>query len=86
MIENIEDPWMVQGGPAFPCADREGSHYKGMSLRDYFAAKAIQGMLAGNVPFADVGYEPKVKATIMEHQAIAAYKMADAMLKASEEK
>jgi len=29
------------GGPAFPSADNPG-----MSLRDYFAAKAMQGMLA----------------------------------------
>jgi hypothetical protein len=38
------------GGPAFPVAD-----YKhGMTLRDYFAAKALQGMLANAGP-----YDPK---------------------------
>ncbi len=49
MNEQIED-----GGPAFPRiidsrVDREVTTHDGsdgMSLRDYFAAKAIQGMLA----------------------------------------
>ena len=41
------------GGPAFPhsVADASGSirtHWYGMTLRDYFAAKAMQGMLAEN--------------------------------------
>ena len=38
MIVTIE---VEDGGPAFPSADNSG-----MSLRDYFAAKAMQGMLA----------------------------------------
>jgi DNA-directed RNA polymerase alpha subunit len=38
MIVTIE---VEDGGPAFPSADNPG-----MSLRDYFAAKAMQGMLA----------------------------------------
>lgn len=65
------------GGPAFP-----GLHpskectYKdsGMTLRDYFAAKALQGMAADLVTFE---YEPE----FAKH----AYEMADAMLKAREE-
>lgn len=51
------------GGPAFPVGS-----YAGMTLRDYFAAKALQGILAGhsdNTP--DVSAEW-------------AYKYADAML------
>ena len=38
------------GGPAFPLSDIEWTdarrHNNGMSLRDYFAAAALQGMLA----------------------------------------
>lgn len=37
------------GGPAFPCQvpdQFEGYLFDGMRLRDYFAAKAMQGILA----------------------------------------
>ena len=44
----------------------------GMSLRDYFAAKAMQGLLASEV------YAPR------EEFAESAYNMADAMMKARE--
>ena len=58
---------------AFPSPrdPKTGSDDKGMSLRDYFAAKALQGMLA----------EPSLKATPQEF-AERAYMVADAMLKA----
>ena len=61
------------GGPAFPqeFAMSPPSH-QGMSLRDYFAAKAMQGMLAAADPYSTdelCGY---------------AYAVADAMLKARE--
>jgi hypothetical protein len=60
------------GGPAFPTPRYErGDMYSlGMTLRDYFAAKAMQGMLAcpGSIRVDD--------------DANLAYKMADAMLKA----
>jgi hypothetical protein len=58
---------------AFPSPrdPKTGSDDKGMSLRDYFAAKALQGMLA----------EPSLKATPQEF-AQRAYMVADAMLKA----
>lgn len=62
------------GGPAFPTPRYErGDMYSlGMTLRDYFAAKAMQGMLAcpGLIRVDD--------------DAALAYKMADAMLKARE--
>jgi hypothetical protein len=77
------------GGPAFalaptastmkPNADGAGhivTHYgmeSGMSLRDYFAAAALQGMdLDGEFAY--------------QTYALDAYKMADAMLKAREAK
>lgn len=67
------------GGPAFPHSseDPDGqirTHWHGMTLRDYFAAKAMQAYLPialeRNAPSADF--------------SAAAYKMADAMLKARE--
>lgn len=59
------------GGPAFPF---DGTHaFTGMSLRDYFAAKAMQGVIAS-------AKEPLyIKPSIC---APWAYEMADAMLKA----
>ena len=72
------------GGPAFPvpiagCNDggvyntleQSGGKLGGMSLRDYFAAKAMQGMLAS--PHAN----PKAS---MMRCAMESYAMADAML------
>jgi hypothetical protein len=67
------------GGPAFPSpgvvlhsGNQQGA-YEGMTLRDYFAAKAMQGILAsGNLP----------KSVQYDELASVAYKMADAMLKA----
>ena len=57
------------GGPAFPSNhDNEyGYPAKGMTLRDYFAAKAMQGHCPSIPP---------------EHAAKRAYEYADAMLKA----
>jgi hypothetical protein len=56
------------GGPAFPY----GTAYAGMTLRDYFAAKAMQGICASG-PTADWSNT---------RIAVEAYEMADAMLKA----
>jgi hypothetical protein len=65
------------GGPAFPTATLAQKTEGGMTLRDYFAAKAMLGILAGNFP---------VTKTINADQLVAksAYIMADAMLKARE--
>ena len=54
--------------PAFPVVSEIMGHSSGMSLRDYFAAKAMQGFMS--VPGA---FQPKLDAQI-------AYEMADAML------
>jgi hypothetical protein len=55
--------------PAFPTL----GHASGMSLRDYFAAKAMQGVLAsGNLP----------KFTPDLDVAECSYRLADAMLEA----
>jgi hypothetical protein len=71
------------GGPAFPTMD-PNEHYRlmGMTLRDYFAAAALQGNLAGQS--IDVGYYEGKDA--WNKAAKDAYAVADAMLKAREGK
>ena len=68
--------------PAFPTSNWQktapmaSGYNEGMALRDYFAAKALQGMLAsGNLP------KTMPDADIAE----CSYNLADAMLKAREE-
>ena len=62
------------GGPAFPSTMTDDTlHVPGMTLRDYFAAKAMQGMFAADTS----------KSTISELKKVEiAYRMADAMLEA----
>jgi hypothetical protein len=57
------------GGPAFPVEQHDKD---GMTLRDYFAAKAMQGLLASDVNAARHIF------------AAQAYAMADAMLEVRE--
>jgi hypothetical protein len=67
------------GGPAFPTLFIEpnyGSGYAGMTMRDYFAAAALQGMMAQ--------FDPENE--LEHHIAKWSYKAADAMLKAREAK
>jgi hypothetical protein len=76
------------GGPAFPTArvningvdEQDGiqAFGAGMTLRDYFAAKALQGYMVGLKPAQDIG--PGMQDRIAEGM----YSMADAMLKARE--
>lgn len=84
------------GGPAFPVADFDHQVFQprdvpevrrllsGMTLRDYFAAKALVGILTmvaqGQHDTRD-GFDPPRK-TREEKLAADAYKLADAMLKA----
>jgi hypothetical protein len=66
------------GGPAFARPASEAHQHgiyspqDGMTLRDYFAAKAMQGMMVD------------VDQPLCDYIAKAAYEMADAMLKARE--
>ena len=68
------------GGPAFPCewdyinSTREAAN--GMTLRDYFAAKAMQGMATSPEHCRDGWAHSDI--------AIQAYALADAMLRARE--
>jgi len=55
------------GGPAFPQQTDITLAFDGMTLRDYFAAKAMQGLMQYAYTHAD--------------RASVAYKAADAMLK-----
>ena len=72
------------GGPAFPTEvwDNEGvpHHTEGMTLRDYFAAKAMQSTLADNAYVERTETASEWLAMV----AKASYEMADAMLKARE--
>jgi hypothetical protein len=62
------------GGPAFPqqagVAADGSTFFEGMHLRDYFAAKAMQGLMDAAMPMPEIAAE--------------AYAMADAMLRARE--
>lgn len=60
------------GGPAFPPVHDPHTHQSGMSLRDYFAAKVMQGFCADHT--RDQMGSGKLMARY-------AYEIADAMLK-----
>jgi hypothetical protein len=63
------------GGPAFPSHGSMGEvAHEGMTLRDYFAAKAMQGMVT----------DPSWQGGTCKTVASVAYEMANAMLKARE--
>jgi hypothetical protein len=72
----------MKNEPAFPQHDPIANEFhkkfgtdRGMTLRDYFAAKAMTGLLTAEI----VGEYSN------EHVAEIAYRIADAMLKAREE-
>lgn len=74
------------GGPAFPVIEPSDNQYStpsrwgGMTLRDYFAAKAMQGIIfdiSKNIPLGP-GPDDDVKD---EDIANLSYEIADAMLK-----
>lgn len=62
------------GGPAFP-TQTDFTYIHGATLRDYFAAKAMQGMLAACTGWSEDQQERLAKCS---------YSMADEMLKARE--
>jgi hypothetical protein len=63
------------GGPAFPVPLDAFDDREGMTLRDYFAAKVIQGI---------VSHDPTFSQKYVDLAAKDAYVYADAMLKARE--
>lgn len=78
------------GGPAFPTNYRHSANYPGMELRDYFAAKAMQGIVSsidGEANYQRLrGHATDAGLSVSEWIARDAYKQADAMLKAREAK
>lgn len=68
------------GGPAFPYHD---SYRAGMNLRDYFAAKAMQGIisLGSNYAYTE---EDMDSGTLADAIARYSYQVADTMLKERE--
>ncbi len=81
-MSNIKD-----GGPAFPSGlidpstpeDAVHSLHSGLSIRDYFAAKAMQGELACQNVNGGTWHD-------INKLAVHAYQIADAMLRAREAK
>ncbi len=67
------------GGPAFPQPFDDGQLMHGMTLRDYFAAKAMSAMFASGMVEAanQAGIDPLENEKAV---AFSAYKMADAMI------
>ena len=78
---NIND-----GGPAFPCEEQirykgevcDTKTFPGMTLRDWFAGKALAGLVAQ--------FEPRAFDWRFDDAARESYRFADAMLKAREAK
>ncbi len=60
--------------PAFPNDARAYSEARGMRLRDYFAAKAMQALLEG--------HNTVLSENVVKNISAAAYTVADAMLEA----
>ena len=67
----------MKNEPAFPTGTGVTPYKSGMTLRDYFAAKAMQGAIAHGLFNAD-----KTSLDYSEYIANIAYVYADAMLKA----
>jgi len=59
--------------PAFPQPNHPAEQGRGMTLRDYFAAKAMEGMLLKHV-ITEINSRQKI--------AAAAFRMADTMMEA----
>lgn len=78
MMQTIKD-----GGPAFP-ADPHA--VAGMTLRDYFAAKATQGLACSDMTLWPSGADESDFPTDALFMARTAYLIADAMLAAREVK
>ena len=55
------------GGYAFPSDAQKGYSYptKGMTLRDYFAAKAMQGLMDAAMPMSEIAKEAYIMANLM---------------------
>jgi len=74
-MDSIED-----GGAAFPHTeiflDNYGNH-RGLSMRDYFTAKAMQQLIYFS---STAKYDKDIRKSIYKNIALGSYEMADAML------
>jgi len=77
--------------PAFPTLvydEKSGmpnGHYEGITLRDYFAAKAMQAIISNSDTLREcINYAIKDNIESNDEVAFKAYAMADAMLKQRE--
>lgn len=68
------DPVAADGGAAFPRTRVGATAEPGMSLRDYFAAKAMAVLLAAGLT------QEQDAAELLADTSVAAYKIADCML------
>ena len=70
------------GGPAFPTEHGNAGQRCGMTLRDYFAAKAMQVFLENMLAVARTGVNAE---TLADSIPKTSYAMADDMLKARDQ-
>jgi len=68
---------------AFPC-DNKSEGYRGMSLRDYFAAKAMQGLFSSMGEITNSWSKMARDIPLKDYISEYAYEVADAMLKQRE--
>ena len=68
------------GGPAFPPMHDPDTHASGMTLRDYFAAQAMQAHIVASFSALAAAYE-KDTDRVNEILAMTAYETADAMIR-----
>ena len=77
------------GGPAFPCEVVPTGYgtmiHEGMTLRDYFAAKAMQAMLASPELMVVVTADQVLGENAKQRISNLSYQYADALLKAREQ-
>jgi Tfp pilus assembly protein PilN len=77
-----------QNIPAFPLQNHGtqtlGMHFTGMTLRDYFAAKALQAMLSSPEFLVVVTAEQAIGNNAKERVSNVSFAYADAMMKARE--
>ena len=84
MMKDLIEKLEKQGERAFPFVTPE-FFAPGMTLRDYFAAKAMQAMLASPELMVVVTASEALGENARERITTLSYKYADAMLKAREE-
>ena len=69
---------------AFPLGNDSHPQFRGMQLRDYFAAHIIQGMMASPELLQIVTSKDILKDTCRSRCAFVAYQYADALMKERE--